>query len=123
MENSMRPCDCPKYNLWLGYWRERAQVSPAQPTIITFHNIVDIDKQLQRFWELEEMFPSINRLTAEEAACEQHFIDSNNRAEDERYTVNQPMKQTKDQPLAIEPLQLYTKHKTVSTQRKELCGI
>jgi hypothetical protein len=48
----------------------RAQVSPAQPTITTFHNIVDIDQQLQRFWELEEMF-----LTAEEAACEQHVIE------------------------------------------------
>jgi hypothetical protein len=57
----------------------RAQVSPAQPTITTFHNIVDIDKQLQRFWELDEMCPSANRLTAEEAACEQHFIDSNHR--------------------------------------------
>jgi hypothetical protein len=89
----------------------RVQVSPAQPTITTFHNIVDIDKQLQRFWELEEMFPSANRLTAEEAAWEQYFIDSNHRAEDKRYTVNHPMKQTKDQSLAIEPLQLCTNHK------------
>jgi hypothetical protein len=57
------------------------------------------------------MFPSTNRLTAEEAACEQDFIDSNHRAEDGRYTVNQPIKQTKDQPLAIEPLQLHTNQK------------
>jgi hypothetical protein len=87
----------------------RAQVSPAQLTITTFHNIVDIDEQLQRFWELEEMFPSANKLTAEEAACEQHFIDTNHRTEDIRYTVNQPMKQTKD-------------HQPFS-QPKELCGI
>jgi hypothetical protein len=58
------------------------------------------------------MFTSANRQTAEEAACEQHFIDSNHRAEDIRYTVNQPMKQTKDQPLAIEPLQLPTTNQT-----------
>jgi hypothetical protein len=47
------------------------------------------------------MFPSANRLTAKEAACEQYFIDSNHRAEDGRYIINQPMKHTKDQPLAI----------------------
>jgi hypothetical protein len=29
-----------------------------------------IDKQLQRFWELKEMFASANRLAAEETACE-----------------------------------------------------
>jgi hypothetical protein len=75
----------------------RAQVVPEQSTITTFHNIVHIDKQLQRFKELEEMFPSANRLTAEEAACEQYFIDSNHRAEDGRYTVNQPIKQTPKQ--------------------------
>jgi hypothetical protein len=45
-----------------------------------------IDKQLQRFWELKEMFPSANRLAAEETACEQHFIDSNHRNEHGRYT-------------------------------------
>jgi hypothetical protein len=65
------------------------------------HNIIDIDQQLQRFWELKEMFTSANRLTAEERPCEQHFIDSNHRAEDVRYTFNQPMKQTKDQLLAM----------------------
>jgi hypothetical protein len=46
------------------------------------HNIVDNDKRFQRFWELKEMFASANRLTAEEAACEQHFIDINHQAED-----------------------------------------
>jgi hypothetical protein len=51
-----------------------------------------------------------DRLTAEEAGCEQHVIDSNHRAEDGWYTINLPMKQTKDQPLAIDPLQLCTKH-------------
>jgi hypothetical protein len=45
-----------------------------------------IDKQLQRFWELKEMFPSSNRLAAEETACEQHFIDSNHRNKHGRYT-------------------------------------
>jgi hypothetical protein len=73
----------------LGYWRESRSI--ASTTI--HHNIVDIDKQLQRFWELEEMFPLANRLNSR-------------RAQDGRYTVNQPMKQTKDQPLAIEPLRL-----------------
>jgi hypothetical protein len=58
----------------------RAQVLPAQPNITTFYNIVDIDRQLQQFWELEEMFPSANRLTAEETACEQHFNDSNHQS-------------------------------------------
>jgi hypothetical protein len=75
------------------------------------HNIADIDTQLQRFWELEEMFPTTNWLTAVEAACEQHFIDSTHRAVNGRYTVNQLMKQTKDQPLAIVPLQLRTNQK------------
>jgi hypothetical protein len=66
------------------------------------------------------MFPSANRLTAEEAACELHVIDSNHRAEDGRYTVNQPMKQTKDQPLTIEPLQLCTKHKVTALSSKNV---
>jgi hypothetical protein len=52
-----------------------------------------------------------NRLTAEEAAFEPHLIDSNHRAENGRYTINQPMNQAKDQPLATEPLQLCTNHK------------
>jgi hypothetical protein len=92
---------CPKYNFWLGYWWGTTNIANT-----TNHHEIS-----QRFWELEEIFPSANRLTAEKAACVQYFIDSNQRAEDERYTVNQPMKQTKNQPLAIEPLQFCTNHK------------
>jgi hypothetical protein len=46
----------------------------------------------------------ISKQAAEETACEQHFIDSDHRTEDKKYTVNRPMKKTKDQLLAIEPL-------------------
>jgi hypothetical protein len=85
----------------LGYWWESTSIAST-----TKHHKIS-----QRIWELEEMFSSANRLTAEKAACVQYFNDSNHRAEDERYTVNQTMKQTKNQPLVIEPLQLCTNHK------------
>jgi hypothetical protein len=66
----MRQCNCPKYNFLLGYWRESKSIASTN----NHHNIVDNDKRFQRFWELKEMFPLANRLTAEEAACEQLFI-------------------------------------------------
>jgi hypothetical protein len=95
----------------LGYWLESTSIAST-----TNHHKIS-----QRFWELEEIILSANRLRAKKARCEQHFIDSNHRAEDgttynvvqrgTRYNVNQAMKQTKNQPSAIEPLQLCTNHK------------
>jgi tRNA-dihydrouridine synthase len=53
-----------------------------------------------------------------------HFIDSNHRAEDGRFTVNQPMKQTKNQPLTTEPLKLCTTQKpSTKTAVIEKCDL
>ncbi|KAF2895031.1 hypothetical protein ILUMI_11143 [Ignelater luminosus] len=56
-------------------------------------NRVDIQNQLERFWELEETEVKRKTLTKEENLCERHFIETHKRDETGRFTVSLPLKQ------------------------------
>lgn len=61
--------------------------------LMTFHSIIDIDKNLQRFWEIEEVQAKCN-LTRNEMLCEKHFVENYCRsAITGRYVVKLPFTQ------------------------------
>lgn len=51
----------------------------------------DVDEQLKRFWEIEEI-PTNRNQTYEEAICEEFYQKSHRRQKDGRYTVRIPFK-------------------------------
>jgi len=62
---------------------------PPQQTVSI--NICSLDDQLRAFWEQEELIEK-RKLSTEEMACEQHFVDTHSRDESGRYTVELPFK-------------------------------
>ncbi|XP_050293812.1 uncharacterized protein LOC126734295 [Anthonomus grandis grandis] len=56
---------------------------------------VDLDKQLTRFWEIEE-FPRVKILSSEEKACEQHFLKTFKRDSNNRFVVTIPLLESPD---------------------------
>lgn len=54
-------------------------------------NVCSLDKQLQSFWEQEELLEK-KVLTEEEILCEQHFKNTTSRDSSGRYTVSLPFK-------------------------------
>ncbi|XP_065371866.1 uncharacterized protein LOC135963802 [Calliphora vicina] len=54
-------------------------------------NVCSLDKQLQSFWEQEELLEK-KVLTEEEILCEQHFKNTTSRNSSGRYTVSLPFK-------------------------------
>ncbi|XP_070169690.1 uncharacterized protein [Polyergus mexicanus] len=57
-----------------------------------------LDSLLQKFWEIEEISSEI-QLLDEDKKCEQHFIETHQRAEDGRYIIRLPFKT--DPPLDL----------------------
>ena len=51
----------------------------------------DVNDQLRKFWEIEEV-PCASVFTEEEKECEKHFIETITRQEDGRYVVSLPFK-------------------------------
>ena len=56
----------------------------------TFHVVVD-DFDLSKFWQLEEV-PKYQKLSAEEIACEKHFVETTKRLANGRFQVELPFK-------------------------------
>lgn len=56
--------------------------------------LADIDKQLKRFWEAEELHPERHR-TAEEEQCEKHYEQTHKRLRNGRYEVRIPLNNDK----------------------------
>ncbi|XP_070170845.1 uncharacterized protein [Polyergus mexicanus] len=61
--------------------------------------IPSLDSLLQKFWEIEEISSGL-QLSEEDKKCEQHFIETHQRAEDGRYIIRLPFKT--NPPLDIE---------------------
>ncbi|XP_076396216.1 uncharacterized protein LOC105664283 [Megachile rotundata] len=59
------------------------------------HVITSLDKQLMKFWEVEEI-PNKKHLSTEELACEKLYNDSTIRGSDGRYIVRLPFNERKD---------------------------
>ncbi|XP_070153697.1 uncharacterized protein [Polyergus mexicanus] len=53
--------------------------------------IPSLDSLLQKFWEIEEISSELP-LSEEDKKCEQHFIETHQRAEDGRYIIQLPFK-------------------------------
>ncbi|XP_070169700.1 uncharacterized protein [Polyergus mexicanus] len=53
--------------------------------------IPSLDSLLQKFWEIEEISSEIQQ-SEEDKKCEQHFIETHQRAEDGRYIIRLPFK-------------------------------
>ncbi|XP_070171430.1 uncharacterized protein, partial [Polyergus mexicanus] len=53
--------------------------------------IPSLDSLLQKFWEIEEISSELP-LSEEDKKCEQHFIETHQRAEDGRYIIRLPFK-------------------------------
>ncbi|XP_070169436.1 uncharacterized protein [Polyergus mexicanus] len=53
--------------------------------------ISSLDSLLQKFWEIEEISSELP-LSEEDKKCEQHFIETHQRAEDGRYIIRLPFK-------------------------------
>ncbi|XP_070170385.1 uncharacterized protein [Polyergus mexicanus] len=53
--------------------------------------IPSLDSLLQKFWEIEEISSEL-QLSEEDKKCEQHFIETHQRAEDGRYIIRLPFK-------------------------------
>lgn len=54
----------------------------------------DIQNQLTRFWQLEEVSPQSSHYFPEEKQCEEHFTQNTTRLADGRFCVRIPLKQT-----------------------------
>lgn len=54
--------------------------------LISMISSIDEDKQLIKFWEIEEVFIP-RQLTKDEANCENHFLQHTSRSQDETYSV------------------------------------
>ncbi|XP_070169704.1 uncharacterized protein [Polyergus mexicanus] len=60
-------------------------------TLLNCVTIPSLDSLLQKFWEIEEISSEL-QLSEEDKKCEQHFIETHQRAEDGRYIIRLPFK-------------------------------
>lgn len=65
--------------------------------MVTFHNRIEIDNILKRFWEIEEI-PQVKPKTEEELQCEKLFATTHERDDTGRYIVNLPFKNEEENP-------------------------
>ena len=72
----------------------RAETSAVNPPIQAFHStqLDDLDQALQRFWEIEEVSTSSNKLKPEDDLCERIFLENHVRDLQGRYEVRLPLK-------------------------------
>ncbi|XP_046145484.1 uncharacterized protein LOC123988783 [Osmia bicornis bicornis] len=77
-------------------WIVAGEVGNPERVAITksCHLITAVDKQLTRFWEVEEV-PTNKHLSNEELTCERFYVDSTIRGSDGRYTVRLPFNDQK----------------------------
>ncbi|XP_017479438.1 PREDICTED: uncharacterized protein LOC108368980 [Rhagoletis zephyria] len=64
-----------------------------EQNIVTAHTCVDLNQQLQRFWEVEDLREPTNYLTDEEKKAELHFQQHTQRDVQGRYVVRLPLKE------------------------------
>lgn len=70
------------------------QVQAEKPTSIGVHHTFvddDLDFNLRRFWEVEEV-PRTSKLSLDDQACEEYFLHTHSRDRNGRYIVRLPFK-------------------------------
>lgn len=73
-----------------------------------------IRQQLKLFWELEEL-PETPKLTVEDRACEDHFVQHTRRLEDGRFCVTLPLR---DKPELLGDSHARAKHCLYSLEKR-----
>lgn len=73
-----------------------------------------IRQQLKQFWELEEL-PETSKLTVEERACEDHYVQHTRRLEDGRFCVTLPLR---DKPELLGDSHARAKHCLYSLEKR-----
>lgn len=76
-------------NTSLGWMVAGPNVTSTPVTTFSIH--VNLEQQLCRFWEQEEVFQE-DKLTTEEEACEEHFLKHHTQRPDGRFQVHLPFK-------------------------------
>lgn len=78
-------------------WPCKIKCNVTQVDSMTSYNFNDdIQNQLMRFWQLEEVCPQSNHYFPEEKLCEEHFVKNTTRLADGRFCVRIPLKQAPD---------------------------
>ncbi|XP_036347099.1 uncharacterized protein LOC118756443 [Rhagoletis pomonella] len=77
---------------WVLFGKAMRSSSPSAG-VLSLHCDEQLIRMVSKFWELEE-FPPKRYLTVEEEACEGHFRKHCRRAEDGRYIVRLPLKES-----------------------------
>lgn len=65
--------------------------SNKNKTIQTHHHLINLDAQIRKFWEIEEINEK-RKFTEEEQDCENHYVQTHQRHQDGRYQVRLPFK-------------------------------
>lgn len=83
---------------WLVSGVIHSQYTSSHNSTVHCHHIqnIDLQDQLDRFFELETVTPSVNNLSKEQNICEQLFTQTTTRQPDGRFVVNIPLKQSPD---------------------------
>lgn len=81
----------------------KTDITQFRSSVRAFHSCIDIDSNLQRFWELETVPVSVKK-TDEEQRCEKFYDKTHLRSSNGRYTVKLPFNtyQGKDDPQEAE---------------------
>ncbi|KAJ8930005.1 hypothetical protein NQ314_017261 [Rhamnusium bicolor] len=76
-------------------WIVSGPINKRQSNLVYthFNQTLDIQEQLARFWEPEESVPE-KSLSKEEIACKSHFVENVKRANDSRFIVALPLKES-----------------------------
>lgn len=75
--------------------QHQTNISNDRRSLISLHNAIDLDQQLKRFWELEEVDGTSRLLTKDERMCEQYYEKTVARDENGRFIVRLPFSQNK----------------------------
>ncbi|XP_075158336.1 uncharacterized protein LOC142231584 [Haematobia irritans] len=76
------------------------QSETTPPTIVTYFCEISLDKEISRFWEVEDI-PRKRFLSATDSFCEDLYIRTTHRNEEGRYVVSLPFKESYPQDTNI----------------------
>lgn len=69
----------------------------CKQTSVSCMTLIDLQKQVERFWKMNEFISHTQKFTDEEQQCEDYFKRTTTRAADGKFIVNIPFKETLDE--------------------------
>ncbi|CAK9834538.1 hypothetical protein ANTRET_LOCUS11054 [Anthophora retusa] len=77
-------------------WILSGEINSNQTNTSSFLNVVDLDAQLEKFWQLDQC-PTVKSISPQEQLCEQFFKQTTKRDMNGRYIVRLPFNDNKHQ--------------------------